>query len=93
MDRDLHTILGTVYRAAQQIEKSRDVIQSFFAEYPSDTNTPSHHNSARILCTLGADRTVYLFEEKEDGSTKKIRRGGHFTLKFLLDKDNYHWSV
>ncbi|MBN4046371.1 tetratricopeptide repeat protein [bacterium AH-315-P15] len=91
-DRELHSWLGTLYQATDQVEKARQVIHSFFSHYPSHPTKPHRRDAPKILRTLGAENTVYKLSLRSNGQVKRKRQGGHFTLKYLLDRKRYNFD-
>jgi len=90
--RDLHTWLGSLYRAVGEDEKSVETIRGFFGRHPNQFLKSKRKDAPSILCAFGVENTEYRLGRSRDGRASKKRRGGHFNLEYLLNEASYSFN-
>lgn len=94
----VHASLAAVLERLEGEGAALKVMQDFYARKPMKLKAAAQNpsNAPTLMCLYGYDGTRYKLASNGDGSFQKFRRGGHFMLRYLLDKAKFnihHFTV
>jgi len=85
-DRRAHLNAAALLTRSGWPEDGRALITEFFYRNPLGALSPNCPDTGLVLVIRGQQSVVPLIGKTGDGGSKARLRGGHFTLRFLLDK-------
>lgn len=94
----VHASLAAVLEKLGHKDAALEVMEGFYTRKPMKLERATHNpqKAPTLMCLYGYDGTRYKLASNGDGSFKKFRRGGHFMLRYLLDKTKFniqHFTV
>ncbi len=94
----VHACLAAVLEALGQEDEALSVMQRFYTRKPVKLKAAANNaeTAPTLMCFYGYEGTRYKLASNGDGSFQKFRRGGHFMLRYLLDKTKFnihHFTV
>ncbi|MGK7884100.1 MAG: TauD/TfdA family dioxygenase, partial [Crocosphaera sp.] len=74
-------------------ETAKAILEEVTQEYPFVFLNKVNPKKPTILRTRGLENSAYAIVKQADGTYSNLLRGGHFSIKYLLDKQPYNLII
>ncbi|HHL20572.1 MAG TPA: hypothetical protein ENJ52_03495 [Aliiroseovarius sp.] len=86
MDQHVHRVLAALMVRDGHEEAARTMLRAFFTRRPIAPRAHRIGDRRRLVLRIrGFDRTLPILKKRTNGGYKPSFRGGHFTLRYLLN--------
>ncbi|MEM0980442.1 MAG: TauD/TfdA family dioxygenase [Cyanobacteria bacterium P01_H01_bin.58] len=90
---DSSLVLSSLMNKAKQKQEAQTILRQAVQHHPYVWNQPFDPAKKTILRTRGIDESAYKIIRRKNGSYKHVLRGGHFSIRNLVEKQDYNLAI
>ncbi|MEO1522517.1 MAG: TauD/TfdA family dioxygenase, partial [Cyanobacteria bacterium J06633_2] len=90
---DSSLALSSLMDTAKNKQEAQTILRQVVQHHPYVWKKPPDPAKKTILRTRGIDGSAYTIIRRKNGSYKHILRGGHFSIRNLVEKQDYNLAI